>query len=216
MTTLEVREISNKYGSLLHMGSKKRLDISQPHIENLTHEAPIVRLLENSTYDVFVDIGAAYGYFTRIAARYAWRVHAYEAHPIRVGFLRWNTMDLPNVEVLDFPIGTGERPLFIAPNPTGMVGSNHVHRVNKYESEPVPLDDEYWQKTKKILVKIDVEGNELDVIRSGERLKEQNNVWWIVELHTDIVKRKDLLKEFDGYAKEKILERKATEHWLFY
>jgi FkbM family methyltransferase len=216
MITLEVREISNKYGTLLHMGTKKRLDISQPHIENLTHEAPIVQLLENSVYDVFVDIGAAYGYFTRIASHYAKRVHAYEPHPIRAGFLRWNTTDLTNVEVLDFPIGTGERNMFIAQSPAGMVGSNHVHRINKYDSEPVPLDDEYWQKNKKILVKIDVEGNELDVIRSGERLKGQDNVWWIVELHTDIVKRKDLLKEFEGYAQEKILERKATEHWLFY
>ena len=213
---LEVREISNKYGSLLHMGTKKRLDISQPHIENLTHEAPIVQLLENSTYDVFVDIGAAFGYFTKIAAHYAQQVYAYEAHPLRFGFLKWNTMNLRNVGVSNIPIGTGKKDMFIAPGPTGMVGSNHVHRVNRYDFEPIPLDSEYLNRWESILVKIDVEGNELDVIHSGKRLKEQNNVWWIVELHTDIVKRKDLLKEFGGYAQEKILERKATEHWLFY
>lgn len=216
MGELLVREITNKYGSLLHMGTKKRLSISQHHIENLTHERPIVDILENDFYDIFLDIGAGFGYFTRIAANYGRHVYAFEPHPLRCGFLKWNTRDLPNVGVSNVPVGTGKVDLYVSPHPGGMMGSKHVHRNTKSFIVPVEIDHEYLYDFESILIKIDVEGNEIDVIRSGKNIKKGNNATWIVELHRSIVDKEDLFKEFEGYEREKILERKNTEHWKFW
>lgn len=214
---LEVREITNKYGTLLHMGTKKRLDISQPHIENLTHEVPIVNILEKEDYDVFIDVGAGFGYFTRIAGIHAKQlVMAFEPHPIRYGILTWNVRDLENTITYNDIVGTFHNKHFISPHPTGMVGAKGVKRVVPFFKRPYALDEVFIYEPVKVIVKVDVEGNELDVIRSGDYLKTFKNIMWIVELHRDLVNREELLKEFEGYEQEKILDRKSTEHWKFY
>jgi FkbM family methyltransferase len=147
-----------------------------------------------------LDIGANVGYFTRLFAEHVapdGRVVAFEPNPEPFRYLVRNTRRFPNV--LALPVGLAEKPgvfdLFTSEHDsaTGSLSSNVVHQtmgsVARLRSVRVTLT-----RTEDLLaalgldepdlVKVDVEGWELNVFRSfGPRLARWQRTRFLFELN---------------------------------
>ena len=145
-----------------------------------TNEGPLQQALVEhlSTGDVFYDIGSNVGFFTLIGARLVGRegsVHAFEALAGCARALRRNVArnDFANVTVHECAVGAhvGDVPLMVSRHPGGATISVadrphnevrtvtvHVTTLDAVVAAGAPMPD---------LVKIDVEGAELDVLRGA-------------------------------------------------
>lgn len=128
----------------------------------------------------FVDVGANVGYFSRLIAvtTQPARIVAFEPHPLLVPVLRRNVADLqPRVEVRAMALG--EAPASVELRSTlHNIGDT---RVAPTSGEPAPdavvvpmstFDDEVRGRVD--VVKMDVQGYELDVLRGMRRTIAEN------------------------------------------
>lgn len=121
---------------------------------------------------VFVDVGANVGYFTKLASELVGargKVLAFEPMPAALRLLRMNTAGLSNVTV--YPVALSDR--------TG-TATFYVRKKGDTSSlspdgdaTPVPvtvatLDEQLAGERRIDVMKIDVEGSELDVLRGGQ------------------------------------------------
>jgi FkbM family methyltransferase len=137
---------------------------------------------------VFVDVGASIGFITVRAAKRARRVIAVEPHPVRFAYLERNVElnGLTNVTCLNCALGSEESMITLydidptlGPHPldaSTRPGRGHryevpLHRLDNLVDEPVSF------------VKIDVEGDELNVLRGASRLFESGPVTVIESLN---------------------------------
>lgn len=211
----------NKYGSFLVMRKTPQYARNfAEHCSNLQYEPPVVKELETLDYNIFIDVGAAFGYHSIIASHFAEDVLAFEPHPIRHGLLTWNTRDLYNIRCSNSFIGPSNSDVYVPPRTMGSVGNRRGDRTfnikNILDIETVPLSllltiPAYIDKN--ILVKIDVEGNELDVLDSTGDYISNTNLTWIVERHPWNASEKDIISRFEphGYNHKLIFgDQKAT------
>lgn len=125
----------------------------------------------------FVDVGAHVGYFTMIAARAVGpqgRVVAIEADPDTCNHLRQNIgrNDLENVELRELAVGSGYGTVRLYRDPQGP-GYNSIYRLPMTRSEGIevpqrPLDD-VLEGVRPDVIKLDIEGAELDTLKSAKR-----------------------------------------------
>jgi FkbM family methyltransferase len=174
--SLRVRTDDTISSGILHTG-----------IDDITQSEIIWRLLRPG--DAAVDIGANIGYVTSIMAAKVGakgRVLAFEPHPDLCDELRKNVSDwgLPNPQVEVFDAALSERPgegsLSV---PSGFQKNRGLSRVQTSRpgrgseiSFPIGLRrlDDIWKGEHPIaLVKIDVEGHELPVLKGAQRLLER-------------------------------------------
>lgn len=218
----KVLQANNKYGSMLVCRVAGAVAQSKKEIDRLAFEPAVTKIIEKGDYDYFLDVGAGFGYYSRIASHYAKKVIAFEAHPIRYGFTKWNTMDLDNVEVHERFVGNN--PVHIRKdNPYGLVrkewkgftipygGVDNIRLTDVLHNGWIP----YGGNT---LIKIDVEGNEEDVIRSAFPLEDFESCKFIVEIHVKSreIKPKDIFNLFDGWQYKEIKVREKDKHVLFW
>jgi FkbM family methyltransferase len=148
----------------------------------------IVKLLERA--DLFVDVGAYVGFYTCIARTRGKRVLAIEALPRNVRKLSqnlkangWNDVEL-------WPLGVasheGTARLYGA-----FTGASLVHGwagASDAFSQTIPvrtLDSILAGRFEgqRLLVKMDVEGSELDVLRgAAQTLRRTPQPWWVIEI----------------------------------
>ncbi|MCP9440071.1 MAG: FkbM family methyltransferase [Nitrospira sp.] len=123
---------------------------------------------------VFVDVGANVGYFTKVASELvgtSGKVLAFEPMPAALRLLRMNTAGLANVTV--FPLALSD---------TSGTATFYVRKKGDTsslspdsEASPVSvtvstLDERLVDQPRIDLIKIDVEGSELDVLRGGQTI----------------------------------------------
>lgn len=193
--------VTNKYGKLLSYN----LPRFNRGYANLKYQGYIAEMLESDFYSTFVDVGAFIGLFSLIASYHCRRVVAYEAHPFYFGILLYN-MRKRHVEcryrfVSNFNI-LGE---YQIPKMTDDVkGLIVVNEGTPYNIEAVTLDSEYgFGVPETVLIKLDVEGNELNVLKGSKKILQKPYVHWIIDVHTHRgVRPKDVLDYF--------LDRKIT------
>jgi len=186
---IELLNGQNKYGDFWSHGPSP-LHISFTNrnswFKDLSYEAPIVGILESERYGFFLDVGAGWGYHTIIAAHHCRSVVALEANALRFGLLCWNTQMLPNVcRHLCFAGREGQKAK------RSRAPWNPVEaRDPEVELSAVTLDGilrqhaDYPLVGEPGLVKIDVEGSELDVLAGAKGLLADDRFDWIVEIHT--------------------------------
>ena len=132
--------------------------------------------------DVILDIGANVGFYTLAAARAAGqggRVYAFEPSPENLEILKRNTAlnRHTNVSCLGDALGdeTGERQLIIADSP-----DCNSFKVNAYHSAKGTVRvncttvDSFLAGGRADVVKVDVEGAEVSVLRGMQRTLERN------------------------------------------
>lgn len=217
---MKIETITNEYGTLLFHTEESKVERMRRELTDLTWEPAVTAVLEKTPYDIFIDIGAGFGYYSMMASPYAEKVVAIEPHPIRYGLCRWNTKDLDNVEVIE--VAVAGQP-YVSNDPVEMSGSKggeftiplNVKVENVLNSFP------YLHDGNSPLVKIDAEGFEVDILEDIFRylpICVRDRIMFIVEYHRDWkhydVQDEDILQFFDDtWVKEKIGTR---NHWLIY
>ena len=141
------------------------------HLKDLNH------LLINLDFDVSnstaIDIGSNIGNHAIEFAKYFKKVICYEPNPRAYDLLATNTKHLKNVEVFNWGIGSKEEFLKLQENINNIGGSSAKYQIdekNIVNIEIKPLDNDFDSLKKVMLLKIDVEGMEIDVLRGAEKI----------------------------------------------
>lgn len=136
-------------------------------------------LIEIGNYDTFLDVGAAWGHFSIIASKHCKRVIAYEPQPMRYGFLLYNCRHLFNVDCrYEYVSCEGDIPTM------GKIQEMvELRHVKAYNVPVVTLDSLDIKENEKVLIKLDVEGNELKVLKNAKNLINKPNIDWIIDIH---------------------------------
>ena len=143
----------------------------EEHLKDLNH------LLINLDFDVSnstaIDIGSNIGNHAIEFAKYFKKVICYEPNPRAYDLLATNTKHLKNVEVFNWGIGSKEEFLQLQENINNIGGSSAKYQIdekNIVNIEIKPLDNDFESLKKVMLLKIDVEGMEIDVLRGAEKI----------------------------------------------
>ena len=144
-----------------------------------SYQCQIKDLLETGKYDVFLDVGAAWGHFAIIASYNCERVIAFEPQPMRYGFLLYNCRHLFNVDCrYEFVTCKGETPTM-----GNLQEMCELRHEKPYNVKTITLDDIVIDPEEKVLVKLDVEGSELKALKGCPNLIANPNVDWFVDIH---------------------------------
>jgi FkbM family methyltransferase len=145
--------------------------------------------------DVFVDVGAHIGLYTLLAARTGkpeMQIFAVEADPYNAQALRFNLRQLPSskVHVLQAAASdaNGSAPMLIGESTIGsslIVGRRNIGPASIREVKTIALDSVLPEvPAQGLLVKIDVEGAELSVLRGmTETIRRASRVSLICEIN---------------------------------
>lgn len=136
-------------------------------------ESILARRLLSKT-DTYVDIGANLGYFTLIAAKYAGKVIAFEPSPKTFSYLQRNINLNPVLanHLVAYQLGlsnrSGDAVIHFSDDAPGFSSLQPVH-VTKTREVPIRLEtlDNMMIDESPFLLKVDVEGAELDVFLGG-------------------------------------------------
>ena len=140
--------------------------MNEPDVQNLC------RLLLREGMTV-VDVGANVGFLARHFSRRvgsSGRVFAFEPDPLTFEFLQFNTRCFPNIRLTQCAISDNHEPAMLHLNPEAGTGNSLFNEFGSSETVSVPCIslDEFLDKAGKPavdVVKIDVEGAELSVLR---------------------------------------------------
>lgn len=149
---------------------------------NLEYDKPTVEFIKHFVKegDVCIDVGANIGYFTELlsdAVGKQGEVIAFEASPIHFKTLKRN-MELNNAKnykLLNLALSDtkGHASIFTM-NSTGSIVSDYssygLKTVSRDEIEMLPLDDVLSYQENIKFIKIDVDGNELQVLKGAHNI----------------------------------------------
>lgn len=144
-----------------------------------------------SLNDVVWDVGSQFGDFALIWSKFASKVFAFELDANNYRELQENLKlnKSDNVFPFNWAIGNG--------NPIQFQMKGHMATIsnNGNKTDTVRLDDIDFPKPD--ILKIDVEGFELDVLNGAKKLLKENNIKLIVETHSN-----NLRKQADAFLNE--------------
>ena len=213
---VEAIKVPTKYGTMLMNIRPKFL---QEHMD-MEFERGFLDYLENEEYDIFVDVGSAWGYFSIPASYRAKVVYAFEPSDERRLTLKRNITNLKIKNIHRYPsaIGTGKLDLYFG---KGMAGPRTNIRSSNFNADWVTLDEVLSEAfSGEIVIKIDVEGNELDVVKSLSDFEEwSTHITWLIERHYKEgilgYTEEELFETMKPYVGEKVGQRKFTSHYIF-
>jgi len=139
----------------------------------LPHESGTLKLLQRSLRKggVFVDVGANIGYFTKLASKLVGNsgsVIAFEPMPAALKLLRLNSGDLSNVII--FPLALSDKKgkaTFYIRKKGDTSSLIHDDAAKTVQVDVTTLDDALAERYRIDVIKIDVEGSEIEVLRGG-------------------------------------------------
>lgn len=158
-------------------------------------ELRLLKWLTNSDY-VFYDVGANIGVYTQAMASSCREVHAFEPNPLNFALLDSNTHGLKNVHLYKYACGNSAQDIAIQAFDPGQAGNfGNLHITDHGITVPqIRLDN--FQGAPADVIKIDVEGRELDVILGAENMirERQPLITYEANAGPDFVKIFDLLR----------------------
>lgn len=140
----------------------------------------IVQLLQSDftkfNFNTLIDVGANIGNHSVFLSKYFENVIAFEPNPFTFEILKINVMDIGNIEVHDFGLSSTDTSLYLSEDSRNLGGSAVF-----YNKEDIPSNlkvrDIQLRKLDNIttsnisgdiLMKIDIEGHELDALKGAE------------------------------------------------
>jgi FkbM family methyltransferase len=163
-----------------------------PLLAEVTYEADQTALFLEllGSHDVVIDIGANVGFYSCLAASRAKRTIAIEPFPRNLNFLLSNLSENRFTDVEVFPMGLGRTPGLkqiygFADVASFVPGWNSVNE-RLFSTVPITTLDTiavHRFQGKKLLIKLDVEGFELEVLAGSEETVNLNpRPTWLIEV----------------------------------
>ena len=169
--------VKNKYGQLLTYNLPR---FNRRYAKG-DYQGYITTMLESKQYSMFVDVGAYIGLFSQIAAHNCRNVIAYEAHPFYYGILLTNMRFHMNVSCRYKFVSMTDK----VPKMDTIKGMIPLYGRFPYNIEVVTLDSEWgYGIPESTLIKLDVEGSEIDVLKGSTEILKKPFVHWIIDVHT--------------------------------
>ena len=179
------------YGRMLSYNA----GILHDQYENLQYQPYIAWMTQSNQYDVFVDAGAYIGLYSFVAASHCKKVIAFEAAPFIYGILAFNMRFKKNVSCKYAWIGNkGQIPMQKEED----FGTVTAGRLCEYNVPIAELDNEVVPFINlKVLIKMDIEGSELEALKASTKICQLPNVHWIIDVHKQAnINQNDVLKFF--------------------
>jgi FkbM family methyltransferase len=174
-------------------------------------------LMKQARGSLFVDIGANVGaYEVHFASNFG-HVLAVEPGLEALGFLRQNLLlnGIRNVTVVDKAVSRKPGPIRLYHHKSLVNWSLEYESDEFSEVNSTSLDELLRPYPGVDIIKIDVEGAELDVIRSGESvLGKVGRV--IIEVRNNAEPALKALMEAHGFLGHVLEDRRTEKNWLFY
>ena len=136
--------------------------------------------------EIFIDVGANIGNHTLYFRNSFKKIYSFEPHPKTYKLLKFNTEDLPNVKSFNFGLSNEKKQIKTPFKVTQNVAGEGFKKDHKQGHEIFfeRFDDLYNFENTISFIKIDVEGNELDVLKSMKKNLENNSP--IISLEFDM------------------------------
>lgn len=159
---------------------------------------------DRSLGEIAIDVGANYGTYSILFARSFKKVLSFEAHPVTFKMLEQNTLHMPNIKVSPKAISCSIGKVIINEYPynhSGRATLENAHWVGTHKQKSYPiqsttLENQYKGIKSRIgLIKIDVEGHELEVLQGAYKLLLKHKPAVIFEYNTG---NKEVLKFLEG------------------
>lgn len=172
-------------------------------------EPYVKKLLKLKEGDVFVDVGAHIGTYSIPAAKRvgpSGRVIAFEPHPKSSELLESSMKlnNLNNITLIRKPVDSSRR--MVSYNISGVPANSGIGADYKIQSvlqtECVDLDSALDSIQKLDWLKIDVEGNEINVLEGARNTLKKYSPKIIIEVGEDNVERAKSILESEGYRVE--------------
>jgi len=136
--------------------------------------------------EIFIDVGANIGNHTLYFRNSFKKIYSFEPHPKTYKLLQLNTEDTPNIKVFNFGLSNEKKQIKVSFEAVQNVGGEDFKKDHKQGREVFfeKFDDLYNFENSISFIKIDVEGNELDVLKSMKKNLENNSP--IISLEFDM------------------------------
>ncbi len=136
--------------------------------------------------EIFIDVGANIGNHTLYFRNSFKKIYSFEPHPKTYKLLQLNTEDFTNIEIFNFGLSNLKKKKKIlfesVQNVAGESFNNEDNQGREVSFER--FDDLYNFENSISFIKIDVEGNELDVLKSMKKNLKNNSP--IISLEFDM------------------------------
>jgi FkbM family methyltransferase len=181
--TLRQYRVTLSNGERLYVNLGERMCLLYFFEGGLPHEAGIERLMREHVAEgsVAIDVGANVGYYTRMLSRLTGsrgKTYAFEPLPKALGLLKLNTRDLANAVVIEKAAsdqaGSGTFYSRFRGDTSSLEAANDGGRGVPIGITLTTVDEELPGVRGVSLMKIDVEGYELEVLRGAERTLRAN------------------------------------------
>ena len=136
--------------------------------------------------DIFIDIGANLGNHTLYFDKYFKNIYSFEPHPLTFKLLEINTNYKSNIKIFNFGLSEQEKKTSViikSQNNIGGEGYKENNNNGKIKEDVFfkNFDEIYNFKNQISFIKIDVEGNELDVLKSMNKNLKNNQAIILLE-----------------------------------
>jgi len=161
-------------------------------------------LLKALGYGVFVDIGAYVGYYSVFSAKHGWKVIAFEPNPLNRILLRYNALlyDVKDkVTIIDKAVSAeqGHATFTISSSPSESSFTNYLRselRLANVDVEVTTIDSIIESMNisneNNLILKIDVEGFGLNVIRGAMKTIDRFRPFILFEIHRTFDKQDEI------------------------
>uniref|UniRef100_A0A7V6CEM5 FkbM family methyltransferase n=1 Tax=Thermodesulfobacterium geofontis TaxID=1295609 RepID=A0A7V6CEM5_9BACT len=140
--------------------------------------------------DVFYDIGGSFGFYTYLALEFCKEVHYFEPVPFVFEIVKYNLKNESRVTLNNVAIGKSNKIawLYILNSNTSrstiVKNSEKLHSYKKIEIKVISLEEYIHQTSSKpTIIKLDVEGAELEVIEGAINFFKNESPLIIMEVH---------------------------------
>ena len=174
MEDLIITHIKTLAGTVCLCGPTEFVKSSYGQIKNFNYERRSLDGIKNLKFDKFLDVGAAFGYFSHYISHYFPEVEiiAFEAEPFRYACLNYTTGNFKKIHGV------------VGPVEVELGKGQHQMKFSKRATSLQNIDLGDFLDGSKTLIKLDVEGCEkyiLESLHESSRLSFCN--FWLIEIH---------------------------------